>query len=446
LDNSVKRVTYNLNVDIPGTQHERYPELCAIFTTGSLTGPELRELKAHLENCRSCCQLLCDYEQIVGESVGAAASENLGDVAMAEASRSIPAQKQRLFAQIARNEASRGLWPAMPARVGERFSRPLWFGLSTRYVAAGLAAAILLVGGYLVGARRHDYRTGAVPIVEANRRSSSQSGREGELRASLGAVLRAKDKEIASLSARIDSAAREVQSLQQAADEAAKARDTSNADNARLAVDNANLVRSREELERLTNQAQSSLASVQQELALLRTQRERDLEQSTDLQTQVAALASEAASREKTMAEQRKLLDSDKDIRDLMGARELYIADVYDVDSDTRTPKPFGRVFYTKHKSLIFYAFDLDQQVGVRAASTFQAWGLKAGDKDHPMSMGVFYKDNDNHRRWQLKFEDSQVLDQIQAVFVTVEPAGGSHKPRGRQLLYASLRMTPNHP
>jgi hypothetical protein len=146
------------------------------------------------------------------------------------------------------------------------------------------------------------------------------------------------------------------------------------------------------------------------------------------------------------MAEQRKLLESDKDIRDLMGARDLYIADVYDVDGDNRSPKPFGRVFYTKHRSLIFYAFDLDQQVGLRATSTFQAWGLKEADKDHPLSMRIFYEDSEINRRWVLRFEGQQLLDQIQAVFVTVEPARGSHKPRGRQPLYASLRMTPNHP
>jgi len=134
-------------------------------------------------------------------------------------------QKHRLFAQIARNaknEASPGLGAAMPARVEAQFSRPFWFALSVRYVAAGLAAAFLLVAGYLVGARRHHFRTVAVPIIEADRRSSGQLGTEEELSASLGAALRAKDKEIEGLSARIDSAAREVKRLQQAADEAAK--------------------------------------------------------------------------------------------------------------------------------------------------------------------------------------------------------------------------------
>jgi hypothetical protein len=34
----------------------------------------------------------------------------------------------------------------------------------------------------------------------------------------------------------------------------------------------------------------------------------------------------------------------------------------------------------------------------------------------------------------------------IDAVFVTVEPNGGSQHPRGKQLLFAYLRTSPNHP
>ena len=318
---------------------------------------------------------------------------------------------------------------------------------SARYVAAGLVAACLLVTGYLVGTRQHRVGTVATLNIEADRRNSGEFETEEEVRGNLETTLLAKETEIASLNARIASATKEAKRLRQLADEAVSARDSSTAENARLAAENANLLRSREDLERLErseNQAQASLASTQGQLAQLRSQREKDLAQSEDLRNQVAALTSETAVRERTIEEQRKLLESDKDIRDLMGARDLYIADVYDVDGDNQRPKPFGRVFYTRDKSLIFYAFDLDQQAGLRAAS-FQAWGLKDGDQDHPHSMGIFYRDNEIHRRWMLKFED-QHIDQIQAVFVTVEPIGGSHKPHGRQLLYASLRMTPNHP
>src|SRR6202040_3007700 len=101
---------------------------------------------------------------------------------------------------------------------------------------------------------------------------------------------------------------------------------------------------------------------------------------------------------------------------------------------------------YTKHKSLIFYAFDLDQQSGVKNASAFQAWGLRDSDNKHPLNLGILYLDNHANRRWVLKFEDPDTLAKINAVFVTVEPAGGSVKPSGKHLLYAYLSNQPNHP
>jgi hypothetical protein len=38
------------------------------------------------------------------------------------------------------------------------------------------------------------------------------------------------------------------------------------------------------------------------------------------------------------------------------------------------------------------------------------------------------------------------MLAQIDAVFVTVEPNGGSHRPSGKSLLFADLHIDPNHP
>lgn len=58
-----------------------------------------------------------------------------------------------------------------------------------------------------------------------------------------------------------------------------------------------------------------------------------------------------------------------------MGARDLYIAEVHDVAGTGKTDKTYGRVFYTKGKSLMFYAYDLDSQPGLRNVNTFQVWG-----------------------------------------------------------------------
>jgi hypothetical protein len=139
-------------------------------------------------------------------------------------------------------------------------------------------------------------------------------------------------------------------------------------------------------------------------------------------------------------ARERKLLVADRDIRELMGARSLHIVDVFDVDGKGQTQRPFGRIFYTEGKSLLFYAFDL------KNGSTFQAWGQQEAKAESAQSLGMFYLDDVNQNRWVLKFDDPKVLAEINAVFVTVEPPGGSVKPNRRKMLYAYLNASPNHP
>jgi hypothetical protein len=182
------------------------------------------------------------------------------------------------------------------------------------------------------------------------------------------------------------------------------------------------------------------------QLNSLRLVRSEDQARAESLEAQIKDLNAQLRDREQTIGKQQDLLAHDRDIRDLMGARDLYIAEVYDVARDGATQKPYGRVFYTKGKSLIFYAYDLDQQAGVRNASTFQAWGRRGPEKQQALSLGIFFEDNVAKNRWVLKVDDSKTLEQIDAVFVTVEPNGGSHKPSGKPLLFASLRIEPNHP
>jgi anti-sigma-K factor RskA len=108
--------------------------------------------------------------------------------------------------------------------------------------------------------------------------------------------------------------------------------------------------------------------------------------------------------------------------------------------------KPYGRVFYTRGKSLIFYAYDLDQQTEAKKTNAFQVWGRRGPDRQQALSLGIFYEDNATRKRWILKCDDPKTLAQIDAVFVTVEPNGGSYKPSGNSLLFAYLRVNPNHP
>jgi hypothetical protein len=51
-----------------------------------------------------------------------------------------------------------------------------------------------------------------------------------------------------------------------------------------------------------------------------------------------------------------------------------------------------------------------------------------------------------SRKRWVLRSDDAKMLAQIDAVFVTVERNGGSRRPSGKSLLFADLRIDPNHP
>jgi seryl-tRNA synthetase len=189
--------------------------------------------------------------------------------------------------------------------------------------------------------------------------------------------------------------------------------------------------------------------SVRTELTSLRAERDRVMIRTSSLEARIEELTAVNRDQERRLKDTEQYLASDRDIRELMGARKLYIADVFDVDSGSRTKKPFGRVFYTQGKSLIFYAFDLDRQRGLVNASTFQVWGQKEmaqGEQALPLNLGILYMDNETNRRWVMRFDDPKQLAEIDAVFVTVEPRGGSQKPTSKPFLYALLRNDANHP
>lgn len=192
------------------------------------------------------------------------------------------------------------------------------------------------------------------------------------------------------------------------------------------------------------DEAQRSLESTTRELSDARRQNAADAMLLELQDTRLAALTTQARDSEDQVTRQKQLLAASRDIRDLMGARNLHVIDVFDVDGRGKTRRAFGRAFYTEGKSLIFYAFDLTS-LTTRPAS-FQAWGQREAGGNAALSLGLLYADDQTQNRWTLKFEDARVLEQIDAVFVTVEPPGGSQSPRGRKLLYAYLRQKPNHP
>jgi hypothetical protein len=265
-------------------------------------------------------------------------------------------------------------------------------------------------------------------------------------KAALDKGLDVRNHAIEALSAKIESAAVELASvrLSQKQGEQSLRRQASELSEAR--EENAAIAGERDGANRRLQQAVESLAKMKASLDGLREERASEILRTASLETRIGDLSARVKEGEEKGAQDEQFLASNRDIRELMGARDLYIADVFDVDPDGHTEKPFGRVFYTRGKSLIFYAFDLDRQHSVRNASTFQAWGRHGIDDNRPLNMGIFYLDSETNRRWVLKFDDPEALARIDTVFVTVEPKGGSREPRGKPLLLASLKSQPNHP
>ncbi len=309
------------------------------------------------------------------------------------------------------------------------------------------AAAILLtlalgIAAYRTGIKRGTdiARTAPEPAKDSQTSLEEQVSDAGYERTQLLAKLAEEERTIASLKRELSEEQKMVSALKMQSVAGGKAATQSSGD-------------SDAHREQELAAAQMKLLDLQKTIDSLTGQREELTARASTLEARVGELTQRVRERDRELdqketeiAKQQDLLDHDRDIRDLMGARDLYIAEVHDVNGSGQTSKTYGRVFYTKGKRLIFYAYDLDAVPGIRNASTFQAWGRRGPDKQQALSLGVFYEDNVGKKRWVLKANDPRTLDDIDAVFVTVEPNGGSHHPSGKPLLFAYLQVSPNHP
>jgi hypothetical protein len=346
-----------------------------------------------------------------------------------------------LFARLKEDEGREE--PARPASSAPRRSRDssgeaLWRHVWWQFAAGVLLSVAFGISLYKVGIR-HGAESArltppaiapAQPPVQANTSQpvTSQLPPDGERDR--------KDVQIGALRAQLEDRLAEIARLK-----AQQAKDFGDKE-----ADRAHLAEERAEAARQLQLAQTDLQTVQQKLDVATGTHSLDAARADVLEVKVNQLMESLRGRDRELAREQELLDHDRDIRELMGSRDLYIAEVYDVAKTGDTQKPFGRVFYTKAKSLIFYAYDLDQQTGVKSASTFQAWGRRGPDREQAVNLGILFQDNASKKRWVLKSNNAKTLAEIDAVFVTVEPNGGSQHPSGKPLLFAYLKIEPNHP
>jgi hypothetical protein len=203
-----------------------------------------------------------------------------------------------------------------------------------------------------------------------------------------------------------------------------------------------------------SKQGSSEIQESESQVALLESETERLRQRLADSETKLALqqrttqeVSEKLQITEANLQEELNLKDAKSQMGELVAARNLHIVDVYDADPSGKRQRAFGRVFYTEGKSLVFYAYDLQDASQLKANVVFHVWGGKAGVKEVTHSLGILRKDDEGQARWALTFDDPKVLGQINSVFVTAESANKHYdEPHGKKVLFAYFGSVPNHP
>lgn len=279
-----------------------------------------------------------------------------------------------------------------------------WRHVWMLYAAGVLLFVTLCFSAYWVGVRRGTdlaRSTSPTPSIPSHAERKNVVSLEEQLsdaayeRELTRAQISARDKSVASLRRQLQRQALEIARMKAAQDRL----------EANLQSDDAgrqDLFQPRTDLVRKLEVAQAESQAMQHQVDLLTQQSLSETAQANALGTKVDDLTHLLQDREAALNQRDELLAHDRDIRELIGARNLYVTEVYDTDEKGATRKPYGRVFYSKEKSLVFYAYDMDQQSG-QPGRTFQAWGRRGPDWKQAVNLGIFYEDNASKKRWVLK-------------------------------------------
>lgn len=408
-------------------KHEEYESLCALALLGQLSADEHRDLISHMHTCESCSRAAYEFVDVIenlpveGSEASSREIRDLQEDARLEQFLSRAQGEGVVFSKDVLKQERARAWAGIPIRV-PRYA----FG-------AGLAAALVLAA-VLAGS-----------LIERSRPAPVSAPVPARPRPQAEAQLVQKDEEIAALQSQLSGALNGVQANRQEVSELTRRLAASERDRDAL---RSQLSQSNEAFVRITAKSsdqEQQLVEMSAEAKKTAADRDQAFTTMVVQQSRLRDLESELNSAHAATEQERQLNAAAHDVRELMGARNLHIIDVYDSDNRSKSARSFGRVIYTEGKSLIFYAFDLDKARGIRKVS-FQAWGEREGQHSEPRKLGVFYVDDAAQRRWVMKVSDAEKLRSIDTVFVTVESHGDANSPKGERLLQAFLGSRPNHP
>jgi hypothetical protein len=449
--------------------HSRFEELCALAPIGEISAEELQELRSHLAVCAQCRIAHEEYGDIVGSTFPK--PSDLGEFDSLPVSVVEPdnGERERFFAEARRrgfrisHRAEHGSEAIKTRQTAKQ--RP--FATTESWFRAALAAMVLLVagagvfGGYQLGKARYPL----IPGQGAQPRLNNETG-EPIARSLPGETLVNPGSPTAPAKSQFELAAAERPEnagvIAQLETELKNAQDEKSTllagfksleDQLQAAASEIQALKAQVEAEKASAQtlagklaeSERNQAQLSAELRNVSDARNHDANTIAAGEARIKELSEMFRAESEKLERERGLPRGDRDIRDLVTARNLHIIDVHEVDGNGRTRRTFGRAFYTEGKSLILYAYDPNAKRG-NSEYALQGWGTRGAASNIAHSLGVFNVDDQKDNRWVLKFDNPHVLAEIDSVFVTIEPPGGSKKPTGEKLLYAYLKGSPNHP
>jgi predicted nucleic acid-binding Zn-ribbon protein len=424
--------------------HEDFQEICAAASIAQATPDELARLQEHLVHCGSCRRTYSEFTNV-------AAQHYVEDLQrrgiLPEEEQQIPSSSS-LKQRFLQRAAEQGILESAKTELVERKDRlqafrDAWDSLlqpwSWKPALAVIALGAVLasvIGAYMLGVRMSTKQTrgeealqpaaATIPVPVAHNLGLQQ--------------------EIDRLQNDLAKTQLHVRSLREELEATSDDKQRLTEEQGRLETEAAALGRQLATTEASLQTASSDRTNLQEELAKLKSQVASAQAAYIENQIKIRELGAEVADKTSALERDGQMLQRDRDIRDLMTARNLHIFDVFDTDAKGKTSPAFGRIFYTEGESLIFYAYDLNDAKVQNANYHYRVWGSQDGQSDRPKSLGVFYSDDKSQRRWVFKCDNPKILAEIDSVFVTLEPSDATSHPKGQKLLDAYLRGMANHP
>jgi hypothetical protein len=412
-------------------RHEHFEELAAIAARGELNASEVQKLNLHLADCDECRMVHDKFAELHAP---------LSDSIDAELDAVIESRRERVKAAVLRATAVRPMQPSTTAAglavAGSRSPfgsfRIAWIGLAT-------AAAFALAFGL---GMRYERRASNSPqkVAVADATAVATSGTSGSSPTPTGIQEQPANDKYDQLANDLKIQKQHSAKLDAALTE--KDRQLTESENVKAIL--------QQQLDAKVNEARRTeglLVAQAEDLKRTQSAKENDANTLVALRYQVEDLTEKLKEQRDSLDRERLLLASGREVRDIIGARNLHIIDVYDTSAEGRTSKSFARAFYTEGKSLIFYAYDLPARRTEEGKFVYAAWGEKNGNKKKVRNLGILVNDDKGQKRWVLNFSDPKVLAEIDSVFVTLERVGtDGEQPSGKRMLTAYLDSQVNHP